>query len=146
MGLRELFHNLMDKSWVVPPPPPQVEVMEPPTVAVPTTYWQPPEAGDILLAGTNGDVLVADNSDGYRWVTLFSEGLPGDKYVCPWCGGYTFDDYLGHCAACGGPRDKPIDKQKMEIPQHFSMTYASTSTYEYGDYPVCSTREPFRFR
>lgn len=40
------------------------------------------------------------------YVPVFErQTMPIDVYECKWCGGYTKNDYLGHCAGCGGPRD-----------------------------------------
>jgi hypothetical protein len=30
--------------------------------------------------------------------------IPPDTYSCSFCGGYTYNDRRGNCAACGGPR------------------------------------------
>ncbi len=40
------------------------------------------------------------------YIPIFErQSMPIDVFECKWCGGYTKNDYLGHCAACGGPRD-----------------------------------------
>lgn len=40
------------------------------------------------------------------YVPIYEDSLmPKDVFKCNWCSGYTHNDSLGHCAACGGPRD-----------------------------------------
>lgn len=49
------------------------------------------------------------------------------KHSCPYCHGETFDDHLGHCAACGGPREpKRVERvfsgyatSTAEVPRQF---------------------------
>lgn len=61
--------------------------------------------------GGIGPVLVDSALDALseRVDSLIAET---EKHSCGWCGGITYDDKLGHCAACGGPRNTTESRKR----------------------------------
>ena len=38
------------------------------------------------------------------YIPIHTSKMPDDVFECVYCGGYTYNDDRGNCAACGAPR------------------------------------------
>lgn len=71
----------------------------------PSMYYTTTDSTERVMASMENEILptyISGNSTYMEYVEPEPQGPV--KHSCPWCHGVTFDDDVGHCVGCGGPR------------------------------------------